>query len=141
MLFIAYQVGRPSLGYLPSMNIQLQESIKYTNIAKGVIAIIYSHTGGLKSVLLTGFHPGQFCGRYLCPSLSLHTGLTAVFKYFPPWDCGSLLRDQPHFQSGHIKRQRFPLIVERIHIYVFLAYPARILQQRFTTTTDGEETE
>lgn len=61
LMFIVYQVGRMSIiMYLPS--IVLAEltgiNVNVLIIAMGVIAIIYSYTGGLKAVLWTDFIQG-----------------------------------------------------------------------------------
>ena len=58
VMFIVYQVGRMSIiMYLPSMVLSNLTGINVNVliIAMGVIAIIYSYTGGLKSVLWTDF--------------------------------------------------------------------------------------
>ncbi|MGL5243756.1 MAG: sodium:solute symporter family transporter, partial [Sarcina sp.] len=61
IMFIIYQIGRMSIiMYLPSVVLaQLTGiSVNLLIIAMGVIAIIYSYTGGLKSVLWTDFIQG-----------------------------------------------------------------------------------
>ena len=60
-MFIIYQIGRMAIiMYLPSMVLSNLTGINvYLLIAvMGVIAIIYSYTGGLKSVLWTDFIQG-----------------------------------------------------------------------------------
>ena len=61
LMFIIYQIGRMSIiMYLPSMVLaQLTGiNINLLIIVMGVIAIIYSYSGGLKSVLWTDFIQG-----------------------------------------------------------------------------------
>ena len=62
VMFIVYQVGRMSIiMYLPSMVLSKLTglNVNLLIIAMGVIAIIYSYTGGLKSVLWTDFIQGS----------------------------------------------------------------------------------
>src|SRR5699024_1200770 len=62
LLFIIYQIGRMSIVmYLPSVVLSdlTGISVNILIIAMGVIAIIYSYTGGLKSVLWTDFIQGS----------------------------------------------------------------------------------
>lgn len=61
LMFIVYQVGRMSIiMYLPSMVLAELTGIDVNVliIAMGVVAIIYSYTGGLKAVLWTDFIQG-----------------------------------------------------------------------------------
>ncbi|WP_297712217.1 sodium:solute symporter [Clostridium sp.] len=61
LLFIIYQIGRMSIiMYLPSMVLAELTgiSISILIIVMGVIAIIYSYTGGIKSVVWTDFIQG-----------------------------------------------------------------------------------
>ena len=61
-MFIIYQVGRMSIiMYLPCMVLGSLTgiSVNVLIIVMGVIAIIYSYTGGLKSVLWTDFIQGS----------------------------------------------------------------------------------
>ena len=62
VMFIIYQVGRMSIiMYLPCMVLGSLTgiSVNLLIIIMGVIAIIYSYTGGLKSVLWTDFIQGS----------------------------------------------------------------------------------
>ncbi len=64
-MFIIYQVGRMSIiMYLPCMVLSslMNINVNILIIIMGIIAIIYSYTGGLKSVLLDGLYSG------ICPS-------------------------------------------------------------------------
>lgn len=61
ILFIVYQLGRMSIiMYLPSFGLAALTGININIliILMGVIAIIYSYTGGIKSVLWTDFIQG-----------------------------------------------------------------------------------
>ena len=60
-MFIIYQIGRMSIiMYLPSIVLASLTGINVylLIVVMGVIAIIYSYTGGLKSVLWTDFIQG-----------------------------------------------------------------------------------
>lgn len=62
VMFIIYQIGRMSIiMYLPSMVLANLTGINVNIliIVMGIIAIIYSYTGGLKSVLWTDFIQGS----------------------------------------------------------------------------------
>ena len=62
IMFIIYQVGRMSIiMYLPCMVLGNLTgiSVNLLIVIMGVIAIIYSYTGGLKSVLWTDFIQGS----------------------------------------------------------------------------------
>ena len=62
IMFIIYQVGRMSIiMYLPCMVLSklMGINVNILIIIMGVIAIIYSYTGGLKSVLWTDFIQGS----------------------------------------------------------------------------------
>lgn len=64
VMFIIYQVGRMSIiMYLPCMVLGSLTgiSVNLLIIIMGVIAIIYSYTGGLKSVLWTDFSRALYC--------------------------------------------------------------------------------
>ncbi len=61
-MFIIYQIGRMSIiMYLPCMVLGSLTgiSVNLLIIIMGIIAIIYSYTGGLKSVLWTDFIQGS----------------------------------------------------------------------------------
>ena len=62
VMFIIYQIGRMSIiMYLPCMVLGSLTgiSVNLLIIIMGIIAIIYSYTGGLKSVLWTDFIQGS----------------------------------------------------------------------------------
>ena len=90
VMFIIYQVGRMSIiMYLPCMVLSslMNINVNILIIIMGIIAIIYSYTGGLKSVLWTDFIQGSVlligvtCGLIflLC---NIDGGLGAVFHEF-----------------------------------------------------------
>ena len=94
VMFIVYQVGRMSIiMYLPSMVLSNLTGINVNIliIAMGVIAIIYSYTGGLNPCFgLISSRAACFLWALPLPFSILHTGLTAVSGLFsPPWDRAS----------------------------------------------------
>ena len=116
-MFIVYQVGRMSIiMYLPSMVLSNLTGINVNVliIAMGVIAIIYSYTGGLKSVLWTDFIQGSvllvgvtFALFYLAHGIDGGFG-----SIFPTMGQGKFLApDQPIFNPNILKDSVFLLIV------------------------------
>ena len=90
VMFIVYQVGRMSIiMYLPSMVLSKLTglNVNLLIIAMGVIAIIYSYTGGLKSVLWTDFIQGSVLLVGVTFALFyLANGITAGSEPFSrPW--------------------------------------------------------
>ena len=111
VMFIVYQVGRMSIiMYLPSMVLSNLTGINVNIliIAMGVIAIIYSYTGGLKSVLWTDFIQGSVL----------------------------LAADQPIFNPNILKDSVFLLIVGAGLNTCSSYVSSQDIVQRFTTTTD-----
>lgn len=143
--FIVYQIGRMSIiMYLPSMVLAELTGIDVNIliIVMGIIAIIYSYTGGLKSVLWTDFIQGSvlligvtFALIFLITSLDGGFGsITAELT------SGKFLSDtEPLFNANLFKDSIFILIVGA-GLNTFSSYiSGQDIVQRFTTTTDTKK--
>lgn len=146
VMFIVYQIGRMSIiMYLPSMVLSKLTGI-HVNIliiAMGVIAIIYSYTGGLKAVLWTDFIQGSvlligvtFALFYLIGGINggfgeIMNAFTTEGKFLAP--------DQPIFNINLLKDSVFLMIIgaglNTLSSYV----SSQDIVQRFTTTTDTKK--
>ena len=142
VMFIVYQVGRMSIiMYLPSMVLSNLTGINVNIliIAMGVIAIIYSYTGGLKSVLWTDFIQGSvllvgvtFALLYLAHGID--GGFGAIFSTMGQGKF--LAADQPIFNPNILKDSVFLLIVGAGLNTCSSYVSSQDIVQRFTTTTD-----
>ena len=142
VMFIIYQVGRMSIiMYLPSMVLASLTGINVNIliIAMGVIAIIYSYTGGLKSVLWTDFIQGSvllagvtFALFYLAGGIN--GGFGAIFQSMAGGKF--LASDQPIFNPNILKDSVFLLIVGAGLNTCSSYVSSQDIVQRFTTTTD-----
>ena len=146
LMFIVYQVGRMSIiMYLPCMVLASLTNINVNILIliMGVIAIIYSYSGGLKSVLWTDFIQGSvlivgivFALIYLMSSID--GGIGAVFNSF--WtEHKFLMPDQPVFDANILRDSVFLMIfgagLNTLGSYV----SSQDIVQRFTTTTDTKQ--
>lgn len=145
IMFIIYQVGRMSIiMYLPSMVLANLTGINVNIliIVMGVIAIIYSYTGGLKSVLWTDFIQGSVLLVGVTFALFyLVNGIDGGFgEIFSALKGGKFLAsDQPIFNSNILKDSVFLLIVGA-GINTCSSYvSSQDIVQRFTTTTDTKK--
>lgn len=145
VMFIIYQVGRMSIiMYLPCMVLGSLTGIDINLliIIMGVIAIIYSYTGGLKSVLWTDFIQGSvlligvtFALVFLV--VHINGGMGAVFgalgegKFLAP--------DQPIFNPNILKDSVFIMIVGAGFNTMGSYVSSQDIVQRFTTTTDTKK--
>lgn len=145
VMFIIYQVGRMSIiMYLPSMVLANLTGINVNVliIAMGVIAIIYSYTGGLKSVLWTDFIQGSvllvgvtFALFYLVAHIN--GGMGAIFDTF---QAGKFLAPaEPIFDPNIFKNSVFLLIVGAGLNTCSSYISSQDIVQRFTTTTDTKK--
>ena len=142
VMFIVYQIGRMSIiMYLPSMLLAQLTGINVNLliIVMGVIAIIYSYTGGLKSVLWTDFIQGMvlivgvtFALGFLL--FNIDGGIGAVLgelaggKFLAPTDVV--------FDINILKSSAFIILVGA-GFNTFSSYiSSQDIVQRFTTTTD-----
>lgn len=142
VMFIVYQVGRMSIiMYLPSMVLSKLTGINVNIliIAMGVIAIIYSYTGGLKSVLWTDFIQGSvllvgvtFALFFLAHGID--GGFGAIFSSMGQGKF--LAADQPIFNINILKDSVFLLIVGAGLNTCSSYVSSQDIVQRFTTTTD-----
>ena len=137
VMFIIYQVGRMSIiMYLPCMVLGSLTgiSVNLLIIIMGVIAIIYSYTGGLKSVLWTDFIQGSvlligvtFALVFLLSHID--GGLGAIFTAFTA-EHKFLAVDQPIFDINIVGAG-----FNTMGSYV----SSQDIVQRFTTTTDTKK--
>lgn len=142
-MFIIYQIGRMSIiMYLPSMVLSALTGL-HVNVliaVMGIIAIIYSYTGGLKSVLWTDFIQGSvllvgvtFALLYLLAGIDGGFGegfrvLSVENRFLSP--------DQPLFDPNLLKDSVFLLIVGAGLNTLSSYISSQDIVQRFTTTTD-----
>ena len=146
VMFIVYQVGRMSIiMYLPCMVLASLTgiSVNVLIVIMGVIAIIYSYTGGLKSVLWTGFIQGSvlligvtFALIFLI--VHLDGGMGAIFQTMSA-EHKFLAVDQPIFQPNLLRDSVFLMIVSAGFNTMGSYVSSQDIVQRFTTTTDTKK--
>lgn len=146
LMFIIYQIGRMSIiMYLPSVVLSDLTGIPVNAliIVMGVIAIIYSYTGGLKSVLWTDFIQG----------VVLIVGVTAtLFFLISQIDGGfgevmnsltvgkKFLADGEVLFDPNLLKSSVFIILVGAGLNTFSSYvSSQDIVQRFTTTTDIKE--
>lgn len=143
VMFIIYQIGRMSIiMYLPCMVLASLTGldVNVLIIVMGIIAIIYSYTGGLKSVLWTDFMQGSvllvgvtFAFVYLL--YHLDGGFGAIMTAFASED-KFLSPSQPLFDINILKDSVFIMIVGAGFNTMGSYISSQDIVQRFTTTTD-----
>ncbi len=146
VMFIIYQVGRMSIiMYLPCMVLGSLTGINVNLliIIMGVIAIIYSYTGGLKSVLWTDFIQGSVLligVTFALVFLIAHIdgGLSSVFRVLSS-EGKFLASDQPVFEINFLKDSVFLMIVGAGFNTMGSYVSSQDIVQRFTTTTDTKK--
>ena len=146
VMFIIYQVGRMSIiMYLPCMVLGSLTgiSVNLLIIIMGVIAIIYSYTGGLKSVLWTDFIQGSVLligVTFALVFLLAHIdgGIGAVFGTLAN-EHKFLAADQPIFDINILKDSVFIMIVGAGFNTMGSYVSSQDIVQRFTTTTDTKK--
>ena len=146
VMFIIYQIGRMSIiMYLPCMVLASLTNIDVNVliIVMGIIAIIYSYTGGLKSVLWTDFMQGSvlligvtFALFYLL--YHLDGGIGSIFSAFAE-EHKFLAENQPLFNINILKDSVFILIVGAGFNTMGSYISSQDIVQRFTTTTDMKQ--
>lgn len=145
VMFIIYQIGRMSIiMYLPSMVLANLTGINVNVliIVMGVIAIIYSYTGGLKSVLWTDFIQGTvllvgvtFALIFLIANIDGGFGSLAA-----ELTSGKFLgAEEPIFSMSFLKNSVFLLIVGAGFNTCSSYISSQDIVQRFTTTTDTKQ--
>ena len=146
VMFIVYQIGRMSIiMYLPCMVLSnlMGINVNILIIIMGVIAIIYSYTGGLKSVLWTDFIQGSVLligvtfGLFFL-LFHIDGGLGAIFHEFTAGH-KFLAADQPIFDANILKDSVFLLIIGAGFNTMGSYVSSQDIVQRFTTTTDRKK--
>lgn len=146
LMFIIYQIGRMSIiMYLPSMVLAQLTGININLfiIVMGVIAIIYSYTGGIKSVLWTDFIQGVvlilgviFALGFLL--FNINGGIGEVFKSL--FETNKFLGSNEVIFDQNILKSSVFIIVVGAGLNTFSSYiSSQDIVQRFTTTTDIKE--
>lgn len=146
VMFIIYQIGRMSIiMYLPCMVLSTLTGldVNLLIIVMGIIAIIYSYTGGLKSVLWTDFRQGSvllvgvtFALVYLL--YHLDGGMATIFSAFTE-EHKFLAENQPLFDINILRDSVFILIVGAGVNTMGSYISSQDIVQRFTTTTDMKQ--
>lgn len=146
VMFIIYQVGRMSIiMYLPCMVLSnlMNINVNILIIIMGIIAIIYSYTGGLKSVLWTDFIQGSvlligvtFALIFLLTHID--GGIGAIFQEFAN-NHKFLAESEPIFDPNLLKNSVFLLIVGAGVNTMGSYVSSQDIVQRFTTTTDTKK--
>lgn len=143
VMFIIYQVGRMSIiMYLPCMVLSnlMHVNVNLLIVIMGIIAIIYSYTGGLKSVLWTDFIQGAVLllgVTFACIYLLTHLdgGIGAIFQQLVQHH-KFLAPDEPVFDINLLRNSVFLLIVGAGFNTMGSYVSSQDIVQRFTTTTD-----
>ncbi|MCI8418819.1 MAG: sodium:solute symporter [Lachnospiraceae bacterium] len=143
VMFIIYQIGRMSIiMYLPCMVLGNLTGIStnFLILIMGVIAIIYSYTGGLKSVLWTDFIQGMVLLVGVTVALvflltHIDGGLGAVMEALTR-EGKFLGPDQPLFRANLLQDSVFLMIVGAGFNTMGSYVSSQDIVQRFTTTTD-----
>lgn len=142
IMFVIYQVGRMSIiMYLPSMVLANLTglNVNLLIIVMGIIAIIYSYTGGLKSVLWTDFIQGSvlivgvvFALIYLVANIN--GGFGAVTDALT--NGKFLSQSDIVFDPNILKTSAFIILVGAGFNTCSSYVSSQDIVQRFTTTTD-----
>lgn len=146
VMFIIYQIGRMSIiMYLPCMVLAglMGIHVNILIIVMGIIAIIYSYTGGLKSVLWTDFIQGSVLIVGVTAALvfllsHINGGFSAVMTAFTA-EHKFLAVDQPIFNINLLKDSVFLMIVGAGFNTMGSYVSSQDIVQRFTTTTDTKK--
>lgn len=146
VMFIIYQIGRMSIiMYLPCMVLSslMNINVNILIIIMGIIAIIYSYTGGLKSVLWTDFIQGSVLLIGVTFGLifliaHLDGGIGAIFNEFTN-NHKFLAENEPIFDPNILKNSVFLLIVGAGFNTMSSYVSSQDIVQRFTTTTDTKK--
>lgn len=143
VIFIIYQIGRMSIiMYLPSIVLARLSNI-HVNIfiiLMGIIAIIYSYTGGIKSVLWTDFIQGVVLivgviGTLIFIGLKVNGGFSEIFNTL--FEQGKFLSSNEIIFNPNILKTSIFMILVGGGLNTFSSYvSSQDVVQRFTTTTD-----
>lgn len=146
VMFIIYQIGRMSIiMYLPSMVLANLTGININIliIVMGIIAIIYSYTGGLKSVLWADFVQGAvlFVGVIFALFFligSIDGGFGSIMSSLTTG--GKFLGSEDVLFNPNILKSSVFLIIVGAGLNTFSSYvSSQDIVQRFTTTTDMKQ--
>ncbi len=146
LMFIVYQLGRMSIiMYLPSMALSEVTGLDVNMliVVMGVIAIIYSYSGGLKAVLYTDFIQGTVLIVGIALSLivminNIHGGWCTI------WDTLTtghkfMLENEVWFSPDIVSSSVFIIFIGG-GLGTFASYvSSQDIVQRFTTTTDMKQ--
>lgn len=146
VMFIIYQVGRMSIiMYLPCMVLSklIGINVNILIIIMGIIAIIYSYTGGLKSVLWTDFIQGSVLLIGVTIGLiflisNLDGGMGSILNELSNGQ-KFLSADQPIFDPNFLRDSVFLLIIGAGFNTMGSYVSSQDIVQRFTTTTDTKQ--
>ena len=145
-MFIIYQIGRMSIiMYLPCMVLGNLTGINVNLliVIMGVIAIVYSCTGGLKSVLWTDFIQGSVLLVGVTMALvfliaHIDGGFGEIVRAFTQ-EGKFLAPDQPIFNINLLKDSVFLMIIGAGFNTMGSYVSSQDIVQRFTTTTDTKK--
>ena len=146
VMFIIYQIGRMSIiMYLPCMVLGNLTGINVNLliVIMGVIAIVYSCTGGLKSVLWTDFIQGSVLLVGVTMALvfliaHIDGGFGEIVRAFTQ-EGKFLAPDQPIFNINLLKDSVFLMIIGAGFNTMGSYVSSKDIVQRFTTTTDTKK--
>lgn len=142
IIFIIYQIGRMSIiMYLPSIVLARLSNIHVNVfiILMGVIAIVYSYTGGIKSVLWTDFIQGVVLivgviGTLIFLVLNIDGGISEIGRTL---SSGKFLSPNDVIFDPNILKTSIFMIIIGGGLNTFSSYiSSQDVVQRFTTTTD-----
>ena len=143
LMFIIYQIGRMSIiMYLPSVVLAdlTGISVNALIVVMGVIAIVYSYTGGLKSVLWTDFIQGMVliigvtCTLFFLIG-NIDGGFGTVMSNLS--EGGKFLGENDVIFDPNILKTSVFIIFVGAGLNTFSSYvSSQDIVQRFTTTTD-----
>lgn len=146
ILFIVYQLGRMSIiMYLPSKVLAelMGVNVDILIIVMGIISIIYSSTGGLKSVLWTDFIQGVvllvgvvFAFVYLVSGID--GGFGAIFSALSADRFIDVSKDVI-FSPNIFQTSIFMIIIGALLNTLSSYISSQDIVQRFTTTTDEKK--
>ncbi|QTJ57205.1 sodium:solute symporter [Dolosigranulum pigrum] len=142
IFFVVYQLGRMSIiMYLPSIALAQVTDISAVTltILMGIIALIYSYTGGMKAVLWTDFIQSVILiGGVILLLVFLVSdidgGFAPVFEALG--DNKFLGNDQPLFSANLVQDSVFLLIIGAGFNTLSSYVSSQDIVQRFTTTND-----
>lgn len=146
LMFIVYQIGRMSIiMYLPSVVLANLTgiSVNILIVVMGVIAIIYSYTGGLKSVLWTDFIQGVVLiigvtGTLFFLLTKINGGFGEVMTSLT--EGGKFLASNEVIFDPNILKSSVFIILVGAGFNTFSSYvSSQDIVQRFTTTTDMKQ--